>query len=106
MIGRDWFREAAGAAGVGAELRLRTEHVIVSHHGTREFGSPAEPLTPEALLVQYADDIDAKFRMFADGLASAAGPPPAEGGPAFAPRHGLLRKEFFRGLPPAPPAAD
>ena len=102
LIGRDWLRDAAAAAdpAVDRELLLRTEHVIVAHHGTREFGSPAEPLTPEALIVQHADDLDAKFRMFADGLASEPGPAPADGGPAFAPRHKLLRKEFFRGLPP------
>ena len=105
LIGRDWLRAAAAEAAAGGEpvdpeLLLRTEHVIVAHHGTREFGSPAEPLTPEALIVAAADDLDAKFRMFADGLA-AAGAKPADGGPAFAPRHGLLRKEFFRGLPPA-----
>ena len=107
LIGRDWLRGAAAdlaAAGtpVDAELLLRAEHVVVAHHGTREFGSPAEPLTPEALIVAAADDLDAKYRMFADGLASAAGPAPADGGPAFAPRHKLLRKEFFRGLPADP----
>ena len=101
LIGRDWFNAAAGAAGVDPELKLRTEHVIVSHHGTREFGSPAEPLTPEALIVQHADDLDAKFRMAVDALGSEPGPPAADGGPAFAPRHKLLRKDFFRGLPPA-----
>ena len=103
VIGRDWLREtAAEIGGLDPELLLRTEHVVVSHHGIREFGSPAEPLTPEAVIVAAADDLDAKYRMVADGLASAAGPAPAAGGPAFAPRHKTLRKEFFRGLP-APP---
>ncbi|MEM9703722.1 MAG: HD domain-containing protein, partial [Planctomycetota bacterium] len=64
LIGRDWLRAAAAAQPAGPvdeELLLRTEHVVVSHHGTREFGSPAEPQTPEALIVQHADDLDAKF---------------------------------------------
>ncbi|MDW8129132.1 MAG: HD domain-containing protein, partial [Bryobacterales bacterium] len=43
--------------------RLRTllEHMILSHHGQLEFGSPKVPLFPEALLLHYLDDLDAKM---------------------------------------------
>jgi 3'-5' exoribonuclease len=43
--------------------RLRTllEHLILSHHGALEFGSPKVPLFPEALLLHYLDDLDAKM---------------------------------------------
>ncbi len=43
--------------------RLRTllEHLILSHHGELEFGSPKVPLFPEALLLHYLDDLDAKM---------------------------------------------
>ena len=94
LIGRDWLREAAAAVGgVDGELLLRTEHVIVSHHGVREFGSPAEPHTPEALIVQHADDLDAKFAVFAASLGGKADGP-------FTDRNRLLGKPIFRGLPP------
>ncbi|MCJ7691831.1 MAG: HD domain-containing protein [Sedimentisphaerales bacterium] len=37
-------------------------HIIVSHHGQYEFGSPKLPATPEAFMVNYIDDLDAKIR--------------------------------------------
>jgi len=42
-------------------LRLLLEHLVVSHHGTLEFGSPKLPLFPEALVLHYLDDLDAKL---------------------------------------------
>lgn len=45
-------------------VRLHLLHLIASHHGTLEFGSPVVPKTPEALLLHHADNIDAKMEMF------------------------------------------
>jgi 3'-5' exoribonuclease len=42
-------------------LRALVEHLILSHHGALEFGSPKVPLFPEALLLHYLDDLDAKM---------------------------------------------
>jgi len=44
-------------------LRLRTlvEHMILSHHGELEFGSPKVPMFPEAVLLHYLEDLDAKM---------------------------------------------
>jgi 3'-5' exoribonuclease len=42
-------------------LRARIEHIILSHHGKLEFGSPKEPAFPEALVVHYLDDMDSKL---------------------------------------------
>jgi len=36
-------------------------HIILSHHGAYEFGSPKLPATPEAFMVCYIDDLDAKI---------------------------------------------
>lgn len=47
------------------ELRLRLEHMIVSHHGTHEFGSPKLPMTVEAVALHYLDNFDAKIHTFA-----------------------------------------
>ena len=44
-----------------AELKSQIEHMILSHHGKLEFGSPKEPMFPEALLLHYLDEIDSKL---------------------------------------------
>ncbi|MGI8773186.1 MAG: 3'-5' exoribonuclease YhaM family protein, partial [Acidobacteriaceae bacterium] len=44
-----------------AKLRLLVEHLVLSHHGRYEFGSPKLPMTPEAILLHYLDDLDAKM---------------------------------------------
>jgi 3'-5' exoribonuclease len=42
-------------------LRILVEHMVLSHHGKLEFGSPKLPMIPEAVLLHYLDDIDAKM---------------------------------------------
>ena len=42
-------------------LRVLVEHMILSHHGKYEFGSPKLPMTPEAMLLSAMDDVEAKF---------------------------------------------
>ncbi len=49
--------------GFPANLLLRIRHLILSHHGIKEYGSPVEPLTPEAILLNYADLIDSRMEM-------------------------------------------
>ena len=61
--GRDIVREAAVKKKINMETLLRLEHIILSHQRLPEWGSPKPPMTPEALLVHYADDIDAKYHM-------------------------------------------
>jgi 3'-5' exoribonuclease len=43
------------------ELKTLLEHLIISHHGQYEFGSPKLPMFPEALLLHYMDDLDSKM---------------------------------------------
>jgi 3'-5' exoribonuclease len=45
-----------------APLRLLVEHLVLSHHGKYEFGSPKLPMIPEAVLLHYLDDMDAKMQ--------------------------------------------
>jgi len=47
--------------GFPAELTTLLEHLIISHHGQYEFGSPKLPMFPEALLLHYMDDLDSKM---------------------------------------------
>ena len=46
------------------ELLLRLKHMIVSHHGSYEFGSPKLPMTLEAIALHYLDNLDAKIHTF------------------------------------------
>jgi 3'-5' exoribonuclease len=59
-------RRAADLTGTPfpTELLLRLQHLIVSHHGTHEFGSPRLPMTPEAIALHYLDNFDAKLNAF------------------------------------------
>src|SRR5919109_1284264 len=46
------------------ELLLRLKHMILSHHGALEFGSPKLPMTPEAIALHHLDNLDAKVHTF------------------------------------------
>ena len=50
-------------------LRCLVEHMIISHHGQLEFGSPKVPHFPEALLLHYLDDMDSKMECMRNMLA-------------------------------------
>lgn len=43
------------------QLKILVEHLIISHHGQYEFGSPKLPMFPEALMLHYLDDMDSKM---------------------------------------------
>ncbi len=55
-----------------SHLALELRHIILSHHGEFEFGSPKRPKTLEALVVHYIDDLDAKFNAFHTFIADSA----------------------------------
>jgi 3'-5' exoribonuclease len=51
----------AQVPGFPDELKTLIEHLIISHHGEYEFGSPKLPMFPEALVLHYLDDLDSKM---------------------------------------------
>src|SRR6266568_999993 len=53
------------------DVRLHLLHLIASHHGEKELGSPVFPKTPEAMTLHYIDNLDAKLEMFAAGYMTA-----------------------------------
>lgn len=57
-------RGQLGGQEFDPEVVLRLKHMILSHHGTLEFGSPRVPMTPEAMVLHYIDNIDAKLHEF------------------------------------------
>jgi 3'-5' exoribonuclease len=75
VLGWDMIREAARDLEFPDEqLLMELEHIIIAHHGSEEFGSPVIPKTPEAFLVYYLDEIDAKLHMARSHLEADAGP--------------------------------
>jgi 3'-5' exoribonuclease len=47
--------------GFPDQYKVLLEHLIISHHGKYEFGSPKLPMFPEALMLHYLDDLDSKI---------------------------------------------
>ena len=64
----------------------------MAHQRLPEWGSPKPPMTPEALLVHYADDIDAKYQMIQAVLRADTSP-----GPVTSKKNVLFQK-LFKGL--------
>jgi 3'-5' exoribonuclease len=53
------------------DVRMHLLHLVGSHHGEMQFGSPIFPKTPEAMVLHYIDNLDARLEMFAAGYATA-----------------------------------
>jgi len=54
-------QKLADLPGFPMEYKTLIEHLIISHHGKYEFGSPKMPMFPEALMLHYLDDLDSKM---------------------------------------------
>ncbi len=74
------------------ELLLRLKHVILSHHGTHEFGSSILPMTPEAIAIHYIDNLDAKLHTFTRDIREDGNP---DG--AWTPFNQSLQRRLFKG---------
>jgi 3'-5' exoribonuclease len=62
VIGRDLLRDRCRAIpGFPEDLQLLLEHLVLSHQGKKEFASPVEPMTPEAVVLHFVDDLDSKL---------------------------------------------
>jgi 3'-5' exoribonuclease len=61
-IGHRLLLECCAAVdGFPEDLKLHLEHLVLSHQGKREYGSPTEPSTPEAFVLAFIDDFDSKL---------------------------------------------
>jgi 3'-5' exoribonuclease len=84
--------EARTGAAFDAEAALRVKHMIASHHGHYEFGSPKLPMTLEAIALHHLDHMDAKLAGTIQLLQAEAS---IEGGwTQYQQAHG---RKFFRG---------
>ncbi len=78
------------------ELLLRLKHMIVSHHGSYEFGSPKLPMTLEAIALHYLDNLDAKLHTFSREMRDD---PSRES--SWTPFQQSLGRRLFKGTPQA-----
>ncbi len=81
------------------ELWLRLKHMIVSHHGAYEFGSPKLPMTLEAVALHYLDNLDAKIHAFSREIRDD---PSRDSN--WTPFQQSLGRRLYKGLPLATPA--
>ncbi len=73
------------------------KHLIVSHHGSREFGSPEPPKTIEAVLLNFIDEMDSRVNSIREYVAKD----PSDG--SWTPYHRLLERHFYKGPSPSDP---
>ena len=62
-ISQTMVRETAQELDIDSEAVTILRHIILAHHGKREFGSPVLPMTLEAEVLHMIDDLDAKINM-------------------------------------------
>ena len=83
-------KKAEVIEGFPSELRTLVEHLLVSHHGSFEFGSPRPPMFREAVLLHYLDDLDSKMGAMRATLESP------EGEEEWTARNPSLRRALLR----------
>lgn len=74
------------------ELAMLVKHMVVSHHGSLEFGSPRLPQTVEAVILHYLDDLDGKIQSIQSLMEK-------EQGSRWTSFHRAYGRNFFRGKP-------
>jgi 3'-5' exoribonuclease len=77
-----------------SELLWRLKHMILSHHGTYEFGSPRLPMTPEAIALHQLDNFDAKVHTFTRDIRDD---PNANA--SWTPYNQSLQRRLYKGSP-------
>jgi len=74
------------------QLAMELRHIILSHHGVLEYGSPKRPKTLEALIVNFIDDLDAKVNAFQTFIESST-----DDESDWTPFHRLLERFIYKG---------
>ncbi len=69
VIGSEWIGQKADEIeGFPKILKTQLQHCILAHHGELEYGSPKKPALVEAMVLNMADNIDAKIEIFSENL--------------------------------------
>jgi 3'-5' exoribonuclease len=74
------------------QLAMELRHIILSHHGVLEYGSPKRPKTMEALVIHYIDDMDAKVNAFQGFIENAE-----DDESDWTPFHRLFERFIYKG---------
>lgn len=85
----------AGLKNFPAEESLLLKHLILSHHGDAQFGAVKLPMTREAFVLHFADDLDAKMNTLTRIMQDSR-----SGDKAWTAYQPVFDRFFFRGLPP------
>jgi 3'-5' exoribonuclease len=89
--------------GFPAPLKTVVQHLLISHHGQYEFGSPKLPMIREAMVFHYLDDLDSKLAAVRVALASPSGDDEWSSYSAALGRKFLKLDEFLKPAAPAAP---
>jgi 3'-5' exoribonuclease len=73
VMAAQWIHDKARRVGVPRELEHHIVHLVLAHHGKLEFGSPKVPLTLEALLTHYLDEIDSRVNSWLNLMGREGG---------------------------------
>jgi 3'-5' exoribonuclease len=93
-LGLIMVREAInGISGFPPELRAQIEHLIVSHHGTRDHGSPVEPRTVEGFILAMIDELDTRLHQVRRAIREDST------NDEFTAWHKRLGRVFYKGPP-------
>ncbi|MEA2014473.1 MAG: HD domain-containing protein [Thermodesulfobacteriota bacterium] len=87
-------KKTASIEGFPSQLALELRHILLSHHGTLEYGSPKRPKTIEALIVNFIDDLDAKMNAFSGFINVSVNES------NWTPYHRLLERFLYKGQKP------
>ncbi len=90
---------AATIPGFPPETLLRLRHMLLSHHGQYDWGSPKRPKFPEALALHFADDLDCKLNMIEEFIQAEKQRDPDS---HWTPYHRTLDRFFYKGPRPGP----
>ena len=88
------IREAEKLSGEAfpRDLELRLKHMIVSHHGQYDFGSPKLPMTLEAIALHFLDNLDSKMHTVKQLMLEDANT-----GSPWTPYNASMGRKFFKG---------
>jgi len=84
-------KEIAGIEGFPAELAMLMKHLLLSHHGQYEWGSPTRPMTLEAQILHHLDDLDAKVKGIQEFMQKA------QEGATWTDYHRMFERFFYIG---------
>jgi 3'-5' exoribonuclease len=84
-------KEIARIEGFPAELTMLMKHLLLSHHGQYEWGSPTRPMTLEAQILHHLDDLDAKVKGIQEFMQKA------QQGATWTDYHRMFERFFYIG---------